>query len=447
MRLAVQGPGEVSPGRSVVLGVLIGGVTDSRRPAAGQVRRVDVLMRRFVLALGVVAGVLGTAGSAAPVMLSSGSRLGSLLLLNERAVVGAEWGWSVIDVGRGTRERVIYTGGYTLSRSPDLARVAYACEWKSRKKADRPDWVYFPDSVCVARVDRPGVRVVFHHKRLGSDPSQSIGSVGWSPDSRRLAFVLRYGSNDNEQLWTVGADGSKPRMLASPAFSWSWSPRGSLIAYVPRRLRAGLGSSIYVTRPDGRARRLIAKGPVSKPSWSPDGSLLAYQQSLPNTDSVVINIARTNGSQRRRLATYSLNSPASRAEVTPVSWLSDGRRLAYATPAGRAFVVDVATGLRTSLGRPKAVSVSPRGNNLFILTQEHLGTTLYSGRLQVIKAGTRSRSTLVERVGGYQLSPEGTRIACTKQDGLWVVDVSTGKARRILHWTLPPTQTKGPLVW
>jgi Tol biopolymer transport system component len=83
------------------------------------------------------------------------------------------------------------------------------------------------------------------------------------------------------RLFDIRADGSGLRPLTPPSTrvtSYAWSPDGTRIAYIDRRL------SLWLVRPDGSGRRLLL--PMSRLqsvtlSWSPDGTRIAILTSGP----------------------------------------------------------------------------------------------------------------------------------------------------------------------
>ncbi len=94
--------------------------------------------------------------------------------------------------------------------------------------------------------------------------------LDWSPDGSRLAYVAG-------GIYVINRDGSGRRHLRiglPGGKHWpSWSPDGTQIAFASR-----LGPyepwSVYVVRPDGTHRRLLAAG-TAAPAWSPDGTRIA----------------------------------------------------------------------------------------------------------------------------------------------------------------------------
>ena len=121
--------------------------------------------------------------------------------------------------------------------------------------------------------------------------------------------------------------------------------RGGVGALVGRGLGGGL-ERLFVMNADGRGRHLLAKPWLgstrfedSAPAWSPDGSKIAFTRTVwpPETDHTgfkpgrsavhVLDLARGVSS---RVATMTFDG-----ELGNLTWLPDGRRLAYLAPASR----------------------------------------------------------------------------------------------------------------
>jgi len=105
----------------------------------------------------------------------------------------------------------------------------------------------------------------------------------WTPDGRRLTFTSgRRGRPPN--LFAVPSDGSavEERVFESgePAFPVSWSPDGSVLAFISR-------DQISILRKDGRIEPFLP-GPASAARFSPDGHWLAYVSAESGRDEVYV---------------------------------------------------------------------------------------------------------------------------------------------------------------
>jgi TolB protein len=151
-----------------------------------------------------------------------------------------------------------------------------------------------PSGVFVIRPDGSGLR------RL--TPSRSdIGSYEWGPDGSRIAYLDRQGA-----LWLVRPDGTGRRLLAASSprrdpWDLSWSPDGEEIAVLasdPEALPAPTNSDphfrIVVVPTDGGAVRRLPSGDAQVIDWSPQGDEIVYGDGTGRQ-----RIIRTDGSKPR----------------------------------------------------------------------------------------------------------------------------------------------------
>jgi Tol biopolymer transport system component len=123
----------------------------------------------------------------------------------------------------------------------------------------------------------------------------------WSPDGTRIAFerdrsvpnpTNTTGTDTEQDLWMMAADGSQARQLTSPpSFSVgtttfagednfpAWSPDGSKIAFESNR---GSNNGIFVMSTDGT--NIVAlthpQGTDEFPAWAPDGVRIAFDRAV-----------------------------------------------------------------------------------------------------------------------------------------------------------------------
>jgi Tol biopolymer transport system component len=160
-----------------------------------------------------------------------------------------------------SRPRVIVRGGLanaTPRWQPGGGRLAFA------RQLTASNWQVF-----TARGD--GTRL----QQVTSGPLSAVDPA-WSPDGRRLAFA-RQQPNGRWQLCIGSPRGSAVRCLRSGSSDTqpAWSPDGRRIAFVRQ---TGLGSRIWIMRPDGRGARRTTLPPgivaALQPTWSPRNELL-----------------------------------------------------------------------------------------------------------------------------------------------------------------------------
>lgn len=145
----------------------------------------------------------------------------------------------------------------------------------------------------------------------------------WSSDGRMLAYTGGSGNGDPKAqvafgVFTAQADGSDRRLLARGAYP-AWSPNGKQIAFFALR-RGGGFLGVYVMRPNGKARRLVAFG-ENIFSWAPDGERLAFIVPFGRPRSLEVVSVRTG--QTKRIG------PASFMKPGAIAWSPDGERLVW----------------------------------------------------------------------------------------------------------------------
>lgn len=198
-------------------------------------------------------------------------------------------GWLVVTAAAdGSRRRIV--GGSNdvayVDWSPDGRKIAFVvAEWNGPETA-----------IVVERQDRP--RASASYIIGGSYDRDDFGEYGsptWSADSRQLAYDAIVGGT--AQVFVARADGSARRQLTrAGGFNPSWAPNGSAIAFGARR--DGV-TGLYLMRPDGTEERLIAED-VLAAEWSPDSRWLAFTREngrelvrIPSTGGTPVVIAQS----------------------------------------------------------------------------------------------------------------------------------------------------------
>ena len=235
----------------------------------------------------------------------------------------------------------------------------------------------------VMNADGSGIRKLTNSSRIGASTNYNARFPTWSPDSRKIAFG--YGLSG---ICVIDADGSGFHRISDTGDLPAWSPGGKKIAYV--EIAETSGGRIYVMRPDGSGKQLVASPTELRsfeaPAWSPDGERLAFAvTSAPDTDVLPGHLGVVSRF-RGRVRVFLRGS-------NPFPWSWRGTRIAVAYDPitndndwlshVRVGIFDTRTNTLKSLHRGDHPSWSPNGRRLVFR---------YQGNIWVINAnGTGAR--------------------------------------------------------
>lgn len=258
-----------------------------------------------------------------------------------------------------------------------------------------------------------------------------IASAAWSPDGKQIAFS-GHGSNGPSGMFLINVNGTGLKRISEAEGVWSvsWSPRGDKLALV------GQNSRVLELHDTGTEGRTEIDGVVDF-TWSPDGDSLA----ILTADA--IDLYEIDSGERRTLVT---NVPGG-----PVLWSPDGSRLVF--PYGEsipysygAYVGDPEVGhyaphvfSLAQSGAPQALPPgrfphwSPDGSRI-----AYLGEGCVTGEWDIFAADTESlaarrlTNTPDSYKEGLAWSPDGSLMAFTTYDTLFLLDVESGTAQEML---------------
>jgi dipeptidyl aminopeptidase/acylaminoacyl peptidase len=211
----------------------------------------------------------------------------------------------------GSRLRRVTTGRDALYPvwSPDGRWIAYTViSLVDGKRAG---------AIWLVRADGTGAR------RLTAARSDVFDLAGpFDPKSGRIAFtrcirtvILRNGMvPDTCSVWTMSADATGERRLATESEQPSWSPDGRRIVFASARdhaarIRTGEDEDswirqIYVMNADGSGQHRLAVTATDDqwPDWAPGGAVIAYQTRSRDTLETTVSLVNADGSCRRTVA-------------------------------------------------------------------------------------------------------------------------------------------------
>jgi dipeptidyl aminopeptidase/acylaminoacyl peptidase len=265
-----------------------------------------------------------------------------------------------------------------------------------------------------------------------TDEEANISQFRWSPDGKRIAYVVRDTPKDKAErdkrrrdrfdaivvdsdfnyshMWAIDVETKTKRRVTEGAFSAAdpqWSPDGRWIAYVINRTGAqessftdiseDRNSDIFVIAASGGTPRQVTNSPApdSQPRWSPDGKSIAY---------------------------FSADDPK--------SWASKIDLMVVGAEGGSPRSLTAAHA--DSVGGP--IQWSPDGKTIYVT-----GAVGVYGQLLAVPVAGGTPRPVFERAGGYaafDVSPDGRMLAYASEDAkspedLWVASITGKEARRL----------------
>lgn len=238
-------------------------------------------------------------------------------------------------------------------------------------------------------------------KALRRLPVGATRAAFWSPSGKRVAMVGR-------TLTLRNANGHRKVtvMKCGAGCDVAWAPGSQRLVFTKstRCGHPGCPSTLGVVGANGKGRRTLlrfAGARVSSPSWSPDGSLIAFIETAGGVAD--LDVVHPNGRGFTRLA------PADGASYYPQyhpSWTAASSTIFFsARRAGVTRVLSVSRDARTlrTLAAGKFPVVSPDGKRVaFVRKGSAYVMPVRGGTVRKIASGVTS---------SLAWSPDGTRLA------------------------------------
>ena len=266
----------------------------------------------------------GYAYSSIAVLPTRGGAPHTLVSLREASAAGAAWSPDGKRIAFGTCCRdefdhavgVVRRDGHGLTLIPDASEPTWLGRTRLAFLTDVGD---FAESVSVAQADGRGRRVIFTAEDVSLP--YVFGPIA-SPNGKRVSFFAAY--TYATRMYSIGvAPGSTPDHISNHGRDPpSWSPNSRRLAFV---LGEGTKAALATVSPDGTALRKFAatRGlDPDRPSWSPDGRHIAFISHPEGAAKLMVLDVR-----RRSLRVVDRGIARQ-----PVLWSPNGRRLYYTVP-------------------------------------------------------------------------------------------------------------------
>lgn len=349
----------------------------------------------------------------------------------ERAILAARGDLFSVPIEKGeTRNLTNSSGAHDKwpTWSPDGSRIAFI----SDRSGEEELWVVAQDGLTPPEQWTKGGKAMRYAPK-------------WSPDGSRLAFTDKDG-----KVWVLTvADRSLVEVADArngQVSDHTWSPRGNFLAFtLPEEDQP---TSVYVwSSAEQRLRRVTPAGfSASNPAWDPNGQYLYFisqREYAPLISGAEFNFATTRdlgifALALRRSGPHPFPAESDEVTISRPAEATPAKEApaAASTPSAGELAIDFegieGRATRVPLPASNYAALSARAGHLLYV----VNPSFYYGRqaesapsLRVFSLKERKETVLLEGVGGYALSADGTKVLVRQGGAIAVLDAAPGGER------------------
>ncbi|GAC1337824.1 MAG: hypothetical protein NVSMB23_04780 [Myxococcales bacterium] len=239
-------------------------------------------------------------------------------------------------------------------------------------------------------------------RKVGSGVPSTEGAVAFDREGSAVAWLAAYAFRAGEgELW-LAARGAAPRRLAARVASFSWSPRGGVLAFVS-------AGALHLVRAAGGPEAAPPLEGINGFVWSPDGAHLAARG--PGAAGGRLLLASADGAPPEELAKASTDfvfAPDGAVGVLgPAPKKGGDRPLTLVEKAGQQ---------RRTLGRATAFSFAPAGDALALLSTDKLPGESFGDLSRLQRASGGAPQPLAAKVSDFRWSAAGDLVYLARYD-------------------------------
>jgi Tol biopolymer transport system component len=271
----------------------------------------------------------------------------------------------------------------------------------------------------------------------GAAPPAAYASPAWSPTGRQIAFTSDRANpgSGRFEIYVMNLDGSGLRQLTNDANGYgktglAWSADGKWIAYQDYAYIDEVSS-------DGTQQRRLTGYGGFEPDFSPSGRRIAYGNGAAEFYSSIY-VMRPDGTKKTLVA-----FPRANESLGSPTWSPDGERLAFSvgTAADTDFITPYLAIISRYRGNRAKLAVghtiysadwSPRGRKLLLVEDPVVNDPRGNARISVLDLRTRKLRSLGKHATYVaHWSPDGRRIVFQLGQSLFVMSADGSSVRRL----------------